>query len=493
MKIALINPPFLTNYGKYSRPSRSPAITKSGTIYYPIILATAGAVLEKEGHDVTFIDACAYEYNEIQTIRLVYNANPQIVVIDTSTPSILSDIKFALNLKKVLPNIFVVLVGPHVTALDEDILKNNDHIDAIARKEYEYTLRELAAKFPIEGMYAKEIIEPILSTIDGLTYRIGNKIYKNKDREYINNLDELPFVTEFYKKHLDINKYNSSIGYNPLVMIHTGRGCIGKCIFCVYPQIMYGNKYRFRSVENIINEFCYIRSELPEVKTVGIEDDTFTLNKERVLKVCEELLKLNIAKKIKWWANTRINTLDYQTMVEMKKAGCYMLIAGFESGNQNILNNIEKEITIEQSEKFMLWAKKAGLMVHGCFMIGNFGETKETARKTIKFAKKLNPDTAQFFPLILSPGTKAYNYAKDKKWLKTEDYSKWVTRDGLHNSVIELPGLSSEEVMSLCKLARREFYLRPKYIFKKINNSIKNKDELIRNIKGFKNLIKHLF
>jgi len=176
----------------------------------------------------------------------------------------------------------------------------------------------------------------------------------------------------------------------------------------------------------------------------------------------------------------------------MKKAGCRLVIPGYESGVQEILNRSHKGITLEQSLKFSMNAKKAGLLVHGCFMFGLPGETKETIRKTIEFAKKLNPDTAQFFPLITYPGTEAYEWAKRKGYLLTEDYSKWLTPEGMHNTVISLPGLSNKELVKICNKARREFYLRPSYIFYKLKQIMLNSGEAKRTFKSLPTFFKHL-
>jgi radical SAM superfamily enzyme YgiQ (UPF0313 family) len=274
-------------------------------------------------------------------------------------------------------------------------------------------------------------------------------------------------------------------------MIMTGRGCPFRCFFCNYPQVFYGRKYRLRSPENVVAEFEYIIENFPGVKEIGIEDDTFSADLDRAKKICSLLIERGINKKIRWWANTRVN-LDLDTMKLMKAAGCRLVIPGYESGVQQILNNIHKGTTIEQSVEFAKNAKKAGLLVHGCFMLGLPGETEETIRKTIDFAKKLNPDTAQFFPLIVYPGTEAYEWAKRNNYLTTNDFSKWLTEEGLHNTVIQLPGLSPEDLVRYCDQARREFYFRPSYILYKIKQSLLHPTEAWRNIRSFKNLIKHL-
>jgi len=274
-------------------------------------------------------------------------------------------------------------------------------------------------------------------------------------------------------------------------MIFTGRGCPFKCFFCNWPQVFLGRKYRLRSPENVVAEFEYILENLPEVREIGIEDDTLTADLGRAREICRLLIEKGISKKIKWWANVRVN-LDLNTMKLMKKAGCRLIIPGYESGVQEILNRTHKGITLEQSLKFAKNAKKAGLLVHGCFIIGLPGETKKTVKKTIEFAKRLDPDDAQFFPLIVYPGTEAYEWAKKNNYLVTEDFSKWSTHEGWHDCVISRPGLTNEELLELCNKAKIEFYLRPKFFFKIFRLMINSRDEAKRILKASKTFFRYL-
>jgi radical SAM superfamily enzyme YgiQ (UPF0313 family) len=177
----------------------------------------------------------------------------------------------------------------------------------------------------------------------------------------------------------------------------------------------------------------------------------------------------------------------------MKKAGCRLLCVGFESADQQILNNIHKGTKIETIRQFMKDTKKAEILVHGCFMLGNQGETKETIMKTIEFAKELNPDTAQFFPIMVYPGTETYDWAKEKGYLLSEDYRRWVNEAGMHNCMVSRPGLSNAELVAMCNLARKEFYMRPKYILSKIMQGITHPSELPRIMKAGKTFFKYLF
>ena len=231
---------------------------------------------------------------------------------------------------------------------------------------------------------------------------------------------------------------------------------------------------------------------MPEVKEVVIEDDTFTIDKERVKQICNLLIEKGLNKKIKWLCNARVN-LDYETMRLMKKAGCKLIIPGIESGNQEMLNNMKKGATIKQIEEYVKSAKKARLLIHACYMVGNKGETKETMEDTLKFAIKLNTDTAQFYTLHPYPGTEAYNWAVEKGYLDNKNYENWIKDDGTHNCVINLDNISSKELVEFCDYARKRYYLRPKYILKKVGQSLISWDELVRNVKGFFNIAPKLF
>jgi len=474
----MLNPPFTL---RYSRNSRSPATTKGGTIYYPIWLSYATGVLEREGFNVKLIDAPARGYDLSFVINFAKELNPDLTVIDTSTPSIFNDVKVGEAIKDNTDS-FILLVGTHPSALPKKTLRISEKIDAVARGEYDYTVRDLAHTLE----KGKD-----LKSVPGISYRKGKKIIHNPDRPFINNLDKLPFVSSVYKKHLKITDYFFAAAEYPMIMIFTGRGCPFRCFFCMYPQVFYGRKYRLRSAENVVEEFEYIVENFPEVEEIGIEDDTFTADLTRVRKICRLLIKKRLNEKIKWWANARVN-LDLKTMRLMKKAGCRLVIPGYESGVQKLLNRAKKGITLEQSLKFSRNAGKAGLLVHGCFMFGLPGETKKTIRKTIEFAKELNPDTAQFFPLIPYPGTEAYGWAKKKGFLLTEDYSKWLTPEGMHNTVISLSEVSNEELVEYCNKARREFYLRPSYIFYKLKQIMLHLEEAKRTFKSLPTFFKHL-
>lgn len=477
-KVLMLNPPFLD---KYSKSSRSPAVTKSGTIYFPLWLSYAAGVLDKEGYVLKLIDAPARCINKEQTLEEIKEFLPDLVVIDTSTASINNDLDFAKKIKDVLGNTKICLVGTHASACVSEILPQEKQIDFIARHEYDYTLPELAKA--IEGYMS-------LSDVAGISYVDEGRLVENPDREYIHNLDELPFVSKVYKKYLDINDYFYAHVSFPTVSIFSSRGCPSKCFYCMYSQVMFGKAYRKRSAKNLFDECVYITKEFPEVKEILIDDDNFAVDQENVQEFCRLMIDNKV--NLKWVVQCRV-TLSYETMVLMKKAGCRLVVVGFESGSQKILDGMHKGITIEQSLKFNKAAKKAKMRVHGCFMVGNPGETKETMNETLEFSKKLRLDTVQYFPLIVYPGTEAYEWAKTNNYITANSYDEWLLPDGMHNCVLSTPQVSNQELVEFCNYARKKFYLRPKYVLMKIGECLTNKDDFVRTFKSFKTFKKYLF
>ena len=478
MKVTFINPPFKTEYGKFSRESRSPSIGHSGVLYYPLWLIYAAAVCEKAGHDVRFIDAPAECLDRTATLdRVKADGESALYVFDTSTPSIYSDIDFAGAVKDIFPNAFTLLVGTHPSATADETMAVDTRIDGVARREYDYIVRDLAAALDCGGE---------LSEVRGLTYRKDGNVIHNPDAEPITELDDIPFAAEFIHRRLDPRNYVFAAAAYPSVQIFTGRGCPARCNFCVYPQTMHGHAYRLRSPENVVAEFEYIVNNLKGIKEIVIEDDTFTANKARTVAICEMLIERGLNKKIRWLCNARVN-LDLETMKLMKKAGCHLIIPGIESVSQEILNNIKKGTTVKQIEEYVANAKKAGLMIHACYMVGNKGETRETMEATLAAALRFKTDTAQFFPLIPYPGTEAYNWAKENGYISGK-YDEYCKEDGTLNCVLTLPGLTPEELVKFCAAARRKYYIRPWYFCHRIFMGLRDPEDLKRSLKAFKKL-----
>ncbi len=461
MRVLLLNPPFKTECGRFSREQRSPAITKGGTLYYPMWLCYAAGVLEREGFEIRIIDAPASRLSLDEVVRNVVDFNPRMLVVDTSTPSIITDLHTADYLCEIT-GAFTVLVGTHPSALPEKTLTSARLVHAIARREYEFTLLDIATQIrDTDGVPQRTSLE----SIAGLTFRFGQDVIHNPDRPFVKDLDSLPFLSEVYRKHLNIRDYFYTIAQYPQVAIFSARGCPNRCVYCVYPQVMHGRTYRTRSVENLIEEFKYIEQHLPEVREVFLEDDTFTVNRRRVQTFSEAYRREGL--RISWIANSRAD-IDLDTLKALKECNCRLLCVGFESGDQKVLDRMKKNLRVDRARRFVEDARRAGVLIHGCFMVGNPGESKESLETTLAYAKQLTPDTAQFFPIMVYPGTEVYEWAKENGYLLTEDFSRWNTEDGLHNCVVSRPDLSNQDLVEFCDRARREFYLRLRYIIYRV-------------------------
>lgn len=478
MNILFLNPPFK---GRFSRTSRSPAVTKGGTLYYPIWLAYASGVAEQAGHDVMLYDAPAEDLSLDDVLSRLDDFVPDIVVVDTSTPSIYNDAETAGKIKERFPDAYTVLVGTHPSALPEESLKIDERVNAVAIAEYDYTIRDLADTLA-KGHPIEEVA--------GLVFRINGELTRNRERDKIKDLDKIPFVSSVYKKHLKFVNYFFAAANYPMIMIMTGRGCPHKCFFCVYPQVFHGRFYRVRSPENVVDEFEYIINNFPEIKEIGIEDDCFSANPRHVKRICELLIERRI--KINWYCNVR-GDLDYPLLKLMKEAGCRLVTVGFESGCQHILDNMHKGEKVERYYRFAKDAKRAGILVHGCIMVGNPGDTKDTLAKSYEFTRKINCDSMQFYPLYVYPGTEAYQWAEENGYLTTKDFSEWLTKDGLHNCVLNTPRLSSDEMVDLCDYYLKKYHLRPNYLLKKMLQAARNPAEGYRSLKSAKTLFSKMF
>lgn len=486
MNILVLNPPFKTEHGKFSTQSRSPSISKGGTVYYPYFLAYAVGNLEKSGYAVDFIDACADRIKR-DGIPLLVRNSPRMIVIGTTTPSIYEDIETTEYLRRIYPESFIVLVGTHVSFQTEEVFKMSGSFDAIARKEYDNTLLALAEvieKYDMNHVQSNKPLPHYLSFIKGLSFRDGKKVIHNEDADPIENIDELPFVSKVYKKHLDIRNYFFAASDYPMVQILSARGCLwGKCMFCMTPS--FEGPFRKRSVTNFVDELEWINNNLPDVKEVGIEDGTFGPNK-RVQDICKEIIIRDLD--IKWYCNVRV-TLDLETMKWMKKAGCHLVTVGFESSSPEILHNIRKGISVNQMKQFVKNAKEAGILVHGCFMLGNPGETRDTLKNNLKLAIEMGCDTMQFFPLMVYPGTQAYEWAKKNGFITYDEWDKWVTDEGQYNTVISNKIFTSDELRTIANQQLKDYHVRPRYIFYKAMRMITNPDEIIRTAKGFRSFV----
>lgn len=449
MNIYLLNAPFKENFVRCGR--WQGVASRGGTLYYPIWLSYATGVLEKEGYNVRLVDAPAWKWDLEKVVKDAKSFKPNLIIVDSNFSSLKNDCEIAKLLKDET-NATSVLVGPPVSQFSEKIL--NYGVDIAARFEYDFIVRDIAEAIDNNRPF---------DNIRGISYKKDGKIVHNPDRAFISSeeLDEIPFVSAVYKKYLNLNDYFLGHTLNPMVQIFTGRGCPNRCTFCSWPENLMGRKHRVRSTKNVVDEFEYIVSELPEVNEIFIEDDTFTIGNHRIKEICSEIKSRGLD--ITWSCNARAN-LDYESMKLMKDAGCRLLDVGYESGSNEILKNIKKGITTEDSRKFTKDAKKAGLMILADVIIGMPGETKETARQTIQFVKEIAPSIVQFSVATPIPGTEFYNWVKHNNFLLVDDLEQSLDSEGFQKCIISYPNFTKQDIESYVDKGLKEYYLSPSFI-----------------------------
>jgi len=449
MKAYLLNPPYIPHFG---RGMRWQDTGRGGTLYYPVWLAYAAGLLEKE-HEVRLVDAPAWNWNRTQVIEDIGKFQPGLIVLDSSFPSLNNDISVAETIKQDYSDAKIILVGPPASQFSDRILQSNG-IDIVARWEYDFTLKEIAEAIENEGN---------LEDVNGISYKKKRRVIHNPDREFSSSkdLDEIPFVSKVYKTHLNVRDYFLGNSLYPEVQIFTGRGCPFQCTFCSWPQTLMGRKYRVRNIGNVLDELEWIEQNLPQVKEVFFEDDTFTIDKKRVIAFTEGYKQRRL--KIVWACNARAE-LDYETMREMKSANCRLLIVGYESGSDEILQKIKKGSTIKDARRFARDARRVGLLVLGDFVIGLPGETRETIESTNKLIRELQPELLQVSVASPFPGTEFYAWAKSNGYLLTDDPNEYLDKQGHQKAIISYPELSSEEMVAAVDKILKNYYLSPSYI-----------------------------
>jgi radical SAM superfamily enzyme YgiQ (UPF0313 family) len=449
-----------------------------------MFMCYAAGTVEADGNELLVLDAPAMDLDLQGVLEKIKAFGPEMAVLNTSTPSINNDMRVGREIKAAI-GCPVAMMGTHATAEPSEILEREPALDYVIMGEADYTARELVRHLRGDGPDSP-------SKILGVAYRQDSEIKVNGERPKIEDLDTLPWVSKVYRKHLFscYQRYFYGANINPLIVILSGRGCPFRCTYCVIPQTMTGHTYRKRSVKDVVDEMEYIYSAFPVVGEIFFEDDTFTAHPSRTVEVCDEVIKRGI--KVTWSANARCDVKG-DVLKKMKQAGCRELCVGFESSSADVLKNVKKGLAQGQAEKFMTAADDAGILIHGCFMVGNLGDTEDTLVNTLEMAKRLNPNTAQFYPIMAYPGTTAYTEAKERGELVTTDYDRWLDKDGQHNTTVIRRGLTSQQLVDFCDRARREFYLRPKYIVKQARMAIFDRHERYRVFRGARTLFKHLF
>jgi len=441
-------------------------------------LAYAAAHVRRLGHTPLLIDAPASRLSESETLDRLNQFAPQVVLVETATPSIVNDLHFASRVKVNGNEKLVYVCGTHASALPGDCLREAPEIDGVIYGEYEVPLEEIVRCLQ-QGRRV-----PIG---EGICSRGGEQ--KRERLRFLQNMDDGPFVSEIYKEFLPIDRYFNPNAHYPMVALVSGRGCPYGCSFCVFPQTLMGRGYRQRSVDSLIAEFRWISHHLPHVKGVFLEDDTFTTNKPRVLDFCEKLQRENLP--LTWTANARAD-VDEETLRAMKNAKVRGLCVGFESGSQVILDAMGKALTLEKMEAFAVAAQRAGVKVHGCFVVGFPQETPVTLQQTLQFALRLPLDTAQFYPLMVYPGTRAYAEAARTGMIAAPTFRDWLSPTGQHQCVVRNSRFTPQQLVAFCNFARRRFYLRKSWLWRNFRLILTDADERARVLRAAATFSRHL-
>ena len=371
-----------------------------------------------------------------------------MVVMYTSTPTLALDVETARRIKEQNPATLTVLTGPHVSVLPEESLRfAKGAVDIVCRGEFDYSTKELCEGIPF-------------AQVDGISFLEGDSVVHTKDRPPITDLDSLPFSSQIYQRDLPIEEYVIPHFRHPYVSIYSSRGCPSRCIYCLWPQTFSGRVMRTRSPENVFEEVRWIKENLPQVKEISFDDDTFTADKKHAVAVARLLKPL----KVSWVVNSRANC-DYDTLKEMRDAGMHHVVVGYESGNEQILKNVKKGVSKAQALEFTRNCQKLGITIHGAFIMGLPGETRETIRETIDFAIMLNLTSIQVSLASPYPGTEFYELAKKEGWISSDSF---LDATGHQKCVINYPGLSNQEIFDAVELFYKKFYFRPRYIARSI-------------------------
>jgi hopanoid biosynthesis associated radical SAM protein HpnJ len=414
------------------------------------------------------LDAPPHHVSGEETINIAKDY--EFLVLFTSTPGFPGDIRLAQAIKNANPRIKIAFVGPHVSVLPEKSLNECAAIDFVCRKEFDYAVTDYAKGKPLEE-------------IAGVSYRKDGKVIHNPDAPQIQDLDSLPHVTEVYKRDLDVTRYNVPFLLHPYVSLYTTRGCPAQCTFCLWPQTLSGHPWRKRSSDDVAAEMAKAKQLWPDVKEFFFDDDTFNIQKARTIELCAKLKPLGLT----WSCTSRVTT-DFETLKAMKEAGCRLLIVGYESGDPQILKNIKKGATVERARQFTKDCHKLGLVIHGDFILGLPGETRETINNTIAFAKELDVETIQVSVAHAYPGTELYDYAVKNGFMVST--SKMVDEGGHQLAHIQYPGLPADVILSEVHRFYDEYYFRPKAAFRILRKAAFNGDERRRLYKEAKTFLK---
>lgn len=454
MKTLFLNPPSFEGYDAGAS-SRWPATREVESYWYPVWLTYPAGMLPHS----RLLDASPHRVTVDQTVDVAREYD--FVVLFTSTAGFASDVRLARRMKAVQPDLKIAFVGPHAQVRPDASLAPGNDVDFVVRGEFDHAVVEYAQGKPLDSIL-------------GISYRKNGHIVHNPPRPPLHtaDLDALPFATDVYARDLVIENYTVPFLLHPFISLYSSRGCPALCTFCLWPQTLSGHAWRVRSTDNVVREVQHAIEQFPQLKEIFWDDDTFNIRKDRVLDLCAKLKPL----RIQWSCTARVHN-DDEMLAAMADAGARLFIVGFESGDDRILKNIKKGVTVEMSRRFARQCKRLGIRIHGDFIIGLPGETKETIARTIDFARELDCETIQVSLAHAYPGTELYDFVERKGFLTAAA----MTDSGGHQVPhISYPELSRAEMMAAVNRFYDSYYFRPRIVWRIIREALWDRHERAR-------------
>lgn len=422
----------------------------------PLGMLYLASVLEKEGICIQVLDAAIEKLSLDETFETIKSISPKIIGLSICTPDYRIIDKFAFLLKHRFPLMVIVMGGPHPT-LDPEGVISFPHVDYVIRGEGEYSFLELCQKV-LNGDKRN------LGKILGLSYKENGRVIHNPDQPRIENLDEIPFPARHLIPLMKYRNYGRVYNRKPVGVMITSRGCPLQCIFCAHE--IFGRKYRFMSAPRIVEEIKLLQENYG-VREILFREDNFTAHRKRVFEFCDILIREKMD--VTWMCLSDANSITEEMAVRMKEAGCWHIGIGVESGNQEIIHVLKKNIQLERVEKVFNFLQKVGIKTLAFFMIGNYADTKETIEDTIRFANRLSTDFSIFTITTPFPKTELFDLAVSHDLITNFDLSQ-VSNNPLmfrqKQPILRTPTLTSKQLNWYQKKAILKFYLRPKQLLR---------------------------
>ncbi|MBI4619759.1 MAG: radical SAM protein [Desulfobacterales bacterium] len=446
MKVVLISAPYLDVYGSIN-------VGRNHT--FSLGVGYIASYLMRAGYEVSILDPEPLGMTDGDIRTYLRMKKPDLVGVSSATPNFKGAQKMGLFAKEET-NALIIVGGVHASALPEEVLQRSPQFDLVVIGEGEETMLELCNTMK-EGASG-------LEDIKGLMLRKDGAFYRTPPRPLIQELDNIPFPA---RDLINLDIYRPQVhlyrGRKSATMI-TSRGCPAKCTFCA-TEVTMGTRFRSHSPEYVVSEIEHLVND-HGVQDIIIVDDTFTINSSRVKKICRLMLEKNLD--VGWFCFARVNNVSHELFSLMKEAGCFSVFFGVESGDEQVLKNIKKGATLEQSRNAMRIANQLGLKTMAGFMIGNPGDNHHTITKTIDFALELNPIIGSFNIMTPFPGTEEYYRNLEDNPSEMMNWDNYVPK-GV-TPLIRLENLSKTDLQRYISKAYIKFYLRPSQIYRIIKN-----------------------